>query len=207
MSPPTDPRTDPPEGARPRDLVTAALRFYGVLFAAAWLWRGAVRGEPLLYASAAAAGRGVAPVRDVSVGLLAAGLMIAFSYLLTVQTRGGRALARGMAELLGPLSTRQVAALALLSGIAEEAFFRGALQPRVGFVWASLIFGAVHFIPRPEFRLWTAFAMAAGFLLGFLFEASGNLVAPVVAHVAVNAVNLTLLVRGGPWTEPLDASG
>jgi len=199
-----DPQTEPLSRPEPGELVATAVRFYGALLAVAWLWRSAWLGEPLLYASAAAGGRGLDPARDVAAGLLAGGLVIAVSYLLTVQTRGGRALARGLAELLGPLSARQVVALALLSGVAEEAFFRGALQPRVGFVWASLIFGAVHFIPRREFRLWTLFAVAAGFLLGFLFEATGNLVAPVVAHVAVNGVNLALLVRGGPWTDPAD---
>ena len=86
-----------------------------------------------------------------------------------------------------------VVALALASGVAEEAFFRGALQPHVGLVAASLIFGVVHFVPRREFLPWTVFAVAAGFLLGWLFDTTGNLVAPVVAHTTINAVNLWLL--------------
>jgi len=184
-----------------------ALRFYGALAAVAVLWRSVWLGEPLLYASQEAARRGVDPLRDVAVGLLAAGAVIGLSFELTRHTRTGRALARGLAELLGPLSTGQVLLLAALSGVAEEAFFRGALQPRVGWVAASLIFGLVHFVPRPEFRLWTVFSLAAGFLLGFLFEATGNLIAPVVAHAGVNAVNLALLVRGGPWLEDRDEAG
>jgi len=196
-------------GLEPEKLVGMALRFYGVLFAVAWLWRSAWLGEPLLYASAEAAARGMDPLRDVTVGLMAAGLVIALSHLWTEHTRSGRALARGLASLLGPLSLRHVALLALVSGVAEEAFFRGALQPRVGLVAASVVFGLVHFVPRPEFRVWTVFSLAAGFLLGFLFEATGNLVAPAVAHVVINGVNLTRLVRGGPesGTDPGDAAG
>ncbi len=38
-----------------------------------------------------------------------------------------------------------------------------------------------------------AMMIAAGLLLGGLFEWSGNLVAPVVAHAGINAVNLRLL--------------
>jgi len=195
------PREEAGEGPRlpPSALVRMALRFYGLLFLAAWLWRTAWLGEPLLHAGPEAAARGVDPLRDGAAGLLAAGIVIGLSHQLTAHTRGGRALADGLARLLGPLETRHVVVLALVSGIAEEAFFRGALQPRVGLVWASLVFGLAHFVPRPEFRLWTVFSVAAGFLLGFLFEATGNLVAPVVAHVVVNGVNLTLLVRGGPW--------
>lgn len=188
-----------PEPLPPGRLVGLALRFYGAMAAAAVLWRSVWLGEPLLYASEAAARRGVDPLRDVAVGLLAAGVVIGLSFELTRHTRAGRALARGLAELLGPLSAGQILLLAAVSGVAEEAFFRGALQPRVGWVPASVIFGLVHFVPRPEFRPWTVFSLGAGFLLGFLFDATGNLIAPVVAHAGVNAVNLALLVRGGPW--------
>jgi len=200
--PPADPGAAGPPGLEPGALVGMALRFYGLMFAAAWLWRTVWLGEPLLYASPEAAARGVEALRDVAVGLLAAGVVIGISHQWTEHTRSGRALARGLASLLGPLATRHVVVLALLSGIAEESFFRGALQPRVGLVAASVIFGLVHFVPRPEFRVWTAFSLAAGFLLGFLFDATGNLVAPVVTHVVVNGVNLTLLVRGGASGEP-----
>jgi membrane protease YdiL (CAAX protease family) len=53
----------------------------------------------------------------------------------------------------------------------------------------------VHFVPRREFLPWTGFSVAAGFLLGWLFESTGNLVAPIAAHALVNGVNLSLLVR------------
>jgi len=205
---PEEPQPESPAARlEPRALVRAALRFYGVLLVAAWLWRSAWLGEPLLYASPEAARAGLALGRDAVVGLLAAGVVIGLSHQLTEHTRGGRALARGLAALLGPLEMRHVVVLALVSGVAEEAFFRGALQPRVGLFWASVIFGVVHFIPRPEFRLWTLFSLLAGFLLGFLFEATGNLVAPVVTHVVVNGVNLALLVRGGPWADAEPADG
>jgi len=194
-----------PASLPPGRLVAAAWRFYGALAVLAVLWRSVWLGEPLLYASTAAAERGVDPLRDVMVGILAAGVVIGLSYELTRHTSAGRALARGLARLLGPLGPGQVLLLAALSGIAEEAFFRGALQPRVGWVLASVIFGLVHFVPRAEFRLWTVFSLAAGFLLGFLFEATGNLIAPTVAHALVNAVNLTLLVRGGPWLDEGEA--
>ncbi|HXK23857.1 MAG TPA: CPBP family glutamic-type intramembrane protease, partial [Myxococcota bacterium] len=74
-----------------------------------------------------------------------------------------------------------------------EAFFRGALQPRVGLVFASALFAAAHFAPRREFLPWPFFAFAAGLAFGALFDATGNLVAPVVAHAGVNAWNLRWL--------------
>ena len=85
--------------------------------------------------------------------------------------------------------------LALASGMAEEMFFRGALQPQVGWLAASLLFGLLHFIPRRDLLPWAGFAVLVGGLFGALFLWTGNLVAPVVAHVLVNAVNLPMLIR------------
>ena len=82
-----------------------------------------------------------------------------------------------------------------LSAVAEEAFFRGALQPQLGLPATSLLFALAHFAPRRDLLPWTAFALAAGFALGALFEATGNLVAPTLAHAVVNAINLWLLSR------------
>jgi hypothetical protein len=114
---------------------------------------------------------------------------------LTERTRAGDRLAQSLRAVLGPLSLGECWLLALVSGVAEEAFFRGALQPQVGLLAASLLFGAAHFVPRRELLLWTVFSIAAGLLLGWLFDATGNLVAPVVAHAGINGVNLRHLTR------------
>ena len=172
-----------------------ALRFYGAVLAAAVVWRLAVDGElPLHPADGPRAGL----LPAVTAGAAAAALVVALSELFTARSRVGRRLATALAEALGPLSVREVAILALASGIAEEALFRGALQPRVGLVWASLLFGLAHVAPRRDLMPWTAFALAAGFLLGALFEWTGQLAAPAVAHVLINAVNLHRLQRFRP---------
>ena len=95
--------------------------------------------------------------------------------------------------MIGKRSLRDCIVLAVASGLVEEAFFRGALQPRLGLVVASLVFGLAHFVPKRELLPWSGFAIGMGFLLGGLFIATGNLVAPVVTHVGLNAVNLKRL--------------
>jgi hypothetical protein len=177
---------------RPR-LVPIALVLYTAMAAVAWLWRITLSGGSLLYAGGAPAGPD--PIRDVGAGLAAALLLVVVSRGFTLRTRAGEALARRLAETLGPLSLAEISVLAVASGIGEELFFRGALQPRVGLVAASLLFGAAHLVPSRPLALWSVFACAAGLLFGVLFERTGNLVAPVVAHVAVNALNLHWLVR------------
>jgi membrane protease YdiL (CAAX protease family) len=174
-------------------VVKLALCFYGGLFAVALAW-STWSGRSVFYASPTAAEAGVAPLLDIAAGLAVAAATIWLSRLITERTKWGDAMGRALAELVGKRSLRECIFLAVVSGVAEEAFFRGVLQPMLGWLLASLIFGLVHFVPRREMLPWTGFALAAGLVLGALFEATGNLVAPIVAHVGINAVNLRRLV-------------
>jgi uncharacterized protein len=101
-----------------------------------------------------------------------------------------RELEERLGDLLGPLGRSEVIGLAVLSGFAEELFFRGAVQGTFGWLPATVLFALLHTGPGRAFRLWTLFALLAGFLFGGLMELRGNLLGPIVAHVLVNAVNL-----------------
>lgn len=196
-APQPEPDTGSADRSRP-SLGRVALIFYGVLLGVAALW-SSWAGTPLFFASAADAERGIAVGRDLGVGLLGGGVTILVSQQLTRSTSWGERLAQLLASVLGRLSWPACIGLALLSGVAEEAFFRGALQPRVGLIWASLLFGLAHFVPSRDLLPWTAFSIAAGLGFGVLFDATGNLLAPITAHALINAVNLRFLsVRYAP---------
>lgn len=66
-------------------------------------------------------------------------------------------------------------------GVAEEVFFRGFVQDRVGLVAAVAAYAAVQAVER-KWALVLA-ALLGGTVWGLLFWWSGGLVAPVVAHV------------------------
>lgn len=97
--------------------------------------------------------------------------------------------------LLDGMRVRDLVLLAVLSGVGEEALFRGALQPEIGLVAASLLFGALHLGPDRRYLLWTAWAVGAGFLFGGLYAWTGGILAPVVAHVLHNGATLLLWRR------------
>ena len=180
-------------GGRVVSVVKLALFFYGTLFAVALAW-STWSGRSVFYASQAAAEEGIAPLLDTALGLVVAAATIGLSRQITERTQWGDAMGRALAELVGKRSLRDCIVLAVVSGVAEEAFFRGVLQPALGWLLASLVFGLVHFVPKRALLPWTGFALAAGLVLGALFESTGNLVAPIVAHVGINAVNLRRLV-------------
>jgi len=193
--PEEQPAPEEPEGPPPQVFVRFGLLFYGVMAAAAVVWRIGFYGEPLLYADAGAAAAGVDPARDVGLGLAVGAAVVVLSHVATRGTDWGERLARSLASGIGRLDTSNAVLLAFASGLAEEMFFRGALQPRVGLVAASLLFGLLHFAPRRELAPWTVFAVIVGGVFGWLFEWTGNLVAPVVAHTTINAINLPMLAR------------
>ena len=104
-----------------------------------------------------------------------------------------QSLEKQLALVLGNLGRSDALALALLSGFAEELFFRGAVQGSLGWAAATILFALLHSGPGAAFRLWTVFAALGGILFGGLMVWRGNLLAPIVGHVLVNAINLQRL--------------
>jgi hypothetical protein len=88
------------------------------------------------------------------------------------------------------LSLGDIAALALLSAIGEELLFRGLLQPLVGLLAQAVIFGLVHQIPGRSRWVWALWASIVGLGFGTIFQLTGSLLGPIVAHAMVNGLNL-----------------
>ncbi len=130
---------------------------------------------------------------DLAYGFLFGLLVVRLSRFLTVNTEWGQKLSFEIYRVIGPLPKFQYFALALLSAVAEEALFRGTLQPMFGIYITSLLFGLLHIGPKPFYLLWTVFAIGMGFLCGWLFEFRNGLPAPVALHFTVNYLNLLWL--------------
>jgi hypothetical protein len=189
----------PPHPPPPRRLVQAAWVFYLALGLGGLLWIGL--------------GRGVIPASlffdpagwwlDVGLGLGAAGVLLAAWWLGAARLAAARDLERRIGQVVGPLARDEVFALAFLSAVAEEVFFRGAVQGAWGWALATLSFAVLHTGPGLSFRLWTLFAAAAGGLFGGLLLWRENLLAPILAHFLVNAVNLDRIARRARAAGPL----
>ena len=132
---------------------------------------------------------------DLGLGLGAGALLLALWQLGLRLVPSASSLESKLGELLRGVETPEVVALALLSGFAEELFFRGAVQGAWGWPLATLLFALLHVGPGTAFRSWTAFAAIAGLLFAGLMEWRQNLLAAVVAHALVNAINLARLTR------------
>lgn len=79
------------------------------------------------------------------------------------------------------IETADLLILLVVVGLGEELLFRGVLQQEIGLLGASVLFGVLH---GPSRALWllAAWATAMGACLGLVYDASGNLVVPALAH-------------------------
>jgi membrane protease YdiL (CAAX protease family) len=91
--------------------------------------------------------------------------------------------------------------IAAAAGLGEEALFRGWMQPWLGGMWGvlagvaatSVAFGLLHAL-TPVYGI---LAACIGLYLGWLSEATGGLVAPVIAHGLYDFLVLQDIARGG----------
>ncbi|MDQ6919407.1 MAG: CPBP family glutamic-type intramembrane protease [Candidatus Dormibacteraeota bacterium] len=78
-----------------------------------------------------------------------------------------------------------ITVIAFAPGIAEESFFRGALQPRLGMILAALAFAAIH--SQYALTVDTLLVFTLGCGLGIV-RRQLNTTAAIVSHAAYNAL-------------------
>lgn len=132
-------------------------------------------------------------------------LGIAFGGLVVISTRPMVARfswAKHLHQTLRPIarsiSSTGIFVLAVLSAIGEELLFRGLLAPWIGLLPQALLFGVVHQVPGRSRWVWVTWASLIGLALGAMFELTGSLVGPLVAHALINGLNLLYLKRHDP---------
>jgi membrane protease YdiL (CAAX protease family) len=135
---------------------------------------------------------------QVGLGLAAAGLFLAFGQVMDQLAQQltpdlARRSSAASGHLYGGLKNAAgVASIALLPGICEEAFFRGALQPRLGLAWTALVFAAVH--AQYGLSLDLVVVLVLGVALG-LIRKYANTTTSTIAHVTYNGLAAVLLIE------------
>jgi uncharacterized protein len=110
-------------------------------------------------------------------------------------------LERMLPQLFTDASTAGLAVVSLAAGVGEEVLFRGFLQAWLearlgaigGLLAASVLFGAAH----PITVGYVVIAALMGAYLGGLWQWTGNLLAPIVAHTLYDLTVLWILLRRG----------
>ena len=166
--------------------------FYAVMALLAVLWRFWWDGE--LPWSVPGVEPLALPIR-LAAGIATGLAGVALSRWWIARSERGARLSDELGRMLGPMAAGTAWGLALASGLGEELLFRGAAQPAIGWLLASALFAAVHYLPGPGLWIWMLYAFGAGLVLGALFHWTGDVVAPVTAHAVLNGLNLSWLGR------------
>ena len=135
---------------------------------------------------------------DIGIGIVVGLFVVLITWIITKQSNFFQELTQKFRDLLGNLTVSEIFFIAIFSSVAEEFFFRGLVQSKLGIVFASLLFGCLHTGPGKKYLPWTIFALCMGFLLGGLYEWRNDLLVPVVVHFVINFANVYLLQRGKP---------
>ncbi|MCK5799183.1 MAG: CPBP family intramembrane metalloprotease [Deltaproteobacteria bacterium] len=194
------PEQDPPR----RRLLVVAGAFYAAMTLAAFIW-GVVTNHVNLWILPQGSSwllAGVGALLGVAFGLLIVTLSRQIERFAWAQR-----LNRFFADVLGPITWREAAILAALSGIGEELFFRGAVQPTLGLWWTTTGFALMHLPPRRDLMSWAILAWILGLALGLGAQLSGNLAGPILAHFVINLLNLRHIGHHASTPPPAAAKG
>jgi membrane protease YdiL (CAAX protease family) len=176
-----------PEGTRPP--AGAVLSFAGCLYfamigaGALWLWQRE-RLAALPQAALGEHGLWVAAASGLSAGLLGSAVLA----LASRANAGVRACEQRIGAVLGTLRDAGLIALSMLSAVAEEFFFRLAVQDALGLPIAVALYVVLN--TGPGFWSWAPVALGFGLLFGAMVDSGLGLLAATVAHAVVNYLSL-----------------
>jgi membrane protease YdiL (CAAX protease family) len=191
----------------PGNITGVALVVEGALAAAAFALGWALGQSPLATVPLSAEAM---PSHAAALGWGIAGTAPLVGMLLVVEVvplESLKRLGQFVEERVLPLFARtpvwQLAVISVAAGIGEELLFRGVLQAGVahgiggpagavtGLVIASVAFGVAHWITRT----YAVLATIVGAYLGWLFLATDNILAPIMAHALYDFVALMYLLK------------
>jgi membrane protease YdiL (CAAX protease family) len=187
-----------------RSRLSVAASIYGIFALVALAWRH-TSGASALHDGAPLVGtHSFALPLAGSLGALTGVAAGAFSRALARGPRWGRGLYLALRDALagGPSDTASLAALTIAAAVGEELFFRGAMLPAlqarygvvVAVVLSSAAFGLLHAPWSRRMLPWTFMATAMGAVFALLYLATGEVLAPIMAHAVVNYENLGFLI-------------
>lgn len=132
---------------------------------------------------------GASPKKAILIGIGAYALAIALSLVLGLAlTLAGVSDSGKIAEKISSMPIEVLFFAIAVSPIAEEVFFRGFLQQKIGLVPASALFALAHISYFSVSEI--AGALAMGLFLGLIFKYSRNIYAVIIAHALYNLTSI-----------------
>ena len=181
-------------GSYSRRLLVRALLLEGALIGIAVIWAFL---KSISWRSAL-----TPTIMDCVAGIVAGFLLLVINYVTIEYGSRYSSILRTIKQLIeedvSPLFKHldlvAVVVIAMISGVAEEIFFRGVLQPQIGIWVSNLVFGLAH-IWKKTAILYGVYAAVIGLLFGSMYAMSGSLWVPMLAHIVNNFVAILYYIH------------
>jgi uncharacterized protein len=135
----------------------------------------------------------VASAMSLACGLVLAAFVVVATRVIMPRFGWSRDLVDKLSPFARALSERQIVWVAIMSSLGEELLFRGLFAPAAGIVASSLVFGVLHQVPGRARAPWLVWATGMGAIFGWMYQLTGSLVGPIIAHALINGANLHYL--------------
>lgn len=83
--------------------------------------------------------------------------------------------------------------IACMVSLSEELLFRAVIQTKIGLFYASVLFALIHIRYLKKWVMFS-FVFIVSLALGWLYEHTGTIVAPMICHFVIDFV-LAVLIR------------
>lgn len=143
---------------------------------------------------------------SMTCGAMIALVVVVASRISVQRSEWGRQLHRDLRPIAVGMSTVVIVLTAVFSSLGEELFFRSFLTPWIGVIPQAAVFAVLHQVSGRSRWVWVSWAAAAGLAFGGLYWAVGTLSGPLLAHAAINGVNLAFLRDYEPLPGALPAN-
>ncbi|MFD2115993.1 CPBP family intramembrane glutamic endopeptidase [Paenibacillus yanchengensis] len=96
-------------------------------------------------------------------------------------------------RMFGNRPVWHIIVISFIVAVCEELLFRGAIQYAIGPYWTSIVFAVIH-IRYLKHWIPTAIVFLSSYGLGLIYEHTGSIWAPIVAHFLIDLV-MGLIIR------------
>ena len=197
-----------PEPSSPEPQLSAErLLYLGVLLGVfliglGVLWVGLLRGENIVDVWFKT--EDVPVVQDIGLGIVIGTAFSTILWFIGQHYSGFTDIRERLVKTLDLANFRlwHIVLLSLVAAVPEEIFFRGTVQPVLGLLLTSVIFGVLHALTPVYF----IYAMTAGLGLGLMADWHESLWLPIAAHFAVDVVSLYIMARWAAQNQTVQTS-
>ncbi len=126
---------------------------------------------------------------------LSIGVLLIGQFLLEEFFPSFKAYKSVLVQYIGGLQSSVGIYLAVITAVAEQLMFQGAIQPEVGAPFTAVLFTLVHLGPGNRIGSWTLMAFITGIIFAWMYAVTASIWPSLLGHIIVKIASFMLYRR------------